>query len=319
VMNKMDSGRGELNQGEFSALGFADIIPVSALHGLGIGELLELMLDCLPDYRLPPEMEGTAIAIVGRPNVGKSTLVNAFLEEERVVVDAEPGTTRDAVDTPFRWRDKDFLLIDTAGLLKKSHSQSVISFFSLSRTVRSIDRADVVLLLLEVSQTPTRVDTHFIQMALEKGKACVIGVNKWDLARGINRKEYLRSVRESLPFALFLPVVFFSALKKQSLDSVMEACDCAVGERRREVSTGILNRVIQTAREQTAPRRLRGKQLKIYYAVQVRTAPPLFRLFVNDPSLMPPNYEHYLANRLREAFGFEGSPIRFEAKARTRE
>jgi GTP-binding protein len=318
AMNKMDSKQGEDNQGEFASLGFDAPAPVSALHGLAIGELLDLILERLPDYRLPPQTEGTNIAIVGRPNVGKSTLVNALLGEERVVVDSTPGTTRDAVDTPFPWRGKDYILVDTAGLLKKSHSQSALSRFSMSRTVRSIDRTDVVLLLLEVSQPPTRVDTHFIEMALEKGKACVIGVNKWDLARGINQRGYLQTVRDSLPFAGFLPVVFFSALKKQSLDSAMEACDYAATERRREVPTGILNRVVQQAREGTAPRRMRGKQLKIFYAVQVHSGPPLFRLFVNDPSLMPPAYEHYLSNRLREAFGFEGTPLRFELKARSR-
>jgi len=318
AMNKMDSKKGEENQGDFSEFGFVDLVAVSALHGLAIGDLLDLVLERLPDYRLPPQAEGTKIAIVGRPNVGKSTLVNAFLGEERVVVDATPGTTRDAVDTPFSWREKDFVLIDTAGLLKKSHSQSALSRFSMSRTVHSIDRADVVLLLLEVEQTPTRVDTHFIDMALEKGKACVIGVNKWDLARGINRKEYMRSVRDSLPFAGFLPVVFFSALKKQSLDEVLDACDSAASERKREIPTGILNRVVQQAREGTAPRRMKGKQLKIFYAVQVRSGPPLFRLFVNDPSLMPSAYEHYLSNRLREAFGFEGTPLRFDLKSRPR-
>lgn len=314
--NKLDSGKAAGNEAEFSALGFGDLVAVSALHGLAIGDLLDLILERLPDYRLPPKAPGTNVAIVGRPNVGKSTLVNALLGEERVVVDATPGTTRDAVDTPFQWRGKDFVLVDTAGLLKKSHSQSALSRFSMSRTVRSIDRADAVLLLLEAGQPPTRVDTHFIEMALAKGKACVLGVNKWDLARGTGRKEYLRSVRESLPFAGFLPVVFLSALKRQSLDSVMEACDYAAAERKKEVPTGILNRVIQQAREGTAPRRMKGRQLKIFYAVQVRAGPPLVRLFVNDPSLLPPAYEHYLANRLREAFGFEGTPIRFELKAR---
>lgn len=309
VMNKADGKEAEWEPGAFYRLGFEDCLLVSALHGLRVGELLDVIVEKLPSYSLPPRRRRTAIAVVGRPNVGKSTLINRLLGEERILVDEKPGTTRDTVDTLLQWGEREFLLLDTAGLLRKAHHHSAVERFSLSRTRRAISRADVVLLLLEGGTLPTRVDSSFIQIALEWGKACLIGVNKWDISGSLTTEEYQSLLQRRLPFAGFLPVIFFSALRKHALPELMEACDYVDGQRRRSVQTGILNRVLEQAQLLVSPPRREHKKFKIYYATQVKTAPPVFRLFVNDPRLLSKNYRGYLINSLRRAFGFEGVPI----------
>jgi GTPase len=234
-----------------------------------------------------------------------------------VVVDAVPGTTRDAIDTDFNWEGREYTLIDTAGLHRRTHSQSALDFFSLSRTKRGISRSDVVLLLLETPNPPTRVDANFIKLALSAGKGCILGINKWDLSGSLSKKEYQEIVRHQLRFAGFLPMVFLSGKTGEGIPGLMEAISYVDGQREQMISTGILNRVLQQAQEQVSARRRKHKSLRIFYATQVKTAPPIFRIFVNDPSILAENYERYLQNTLRRAFGFEGVPLTLVFKKRS--
>ncbi|MEA1926719.1 MAG: ribosome biogenesis GTPase Der, partial [Candidatus Auribacterota bacterium] len=288
AVNKSDNAALEMGMWDFAGLGFEEFLPISATHGLGINDLLESIIEKIPAYTPPPDAANAAIAIVGRPNVGKSTLVNRFTGEDRVVVDSLPGTTRDAVDTDIIWEGREFTLIDTAGLRRRSHSQSALDFFSLSRTRRGISRSDIVLLLLETPHPPTRVDANFIKLALTAGKGCILGINKWDLAGSLSRKEYREKVRRQLRFAGFLPLVFFSGKTGEGMGELMEAVSYVEGQRSQKISTGVLNRVIRQAQEEVSSRRRKHKSLRIFYATQVRTSPPVFRLFVNDPAILAP-------------------------------
>ncbi len=312
VVNKADNADLDLGKSDFLRLGFETCLPISALHGLGSGELLEEIVREAPPSSPDGAKSSVSVAIVGRSNVGKSTLINRLVGEDRVVVDEVPGTTRDAVDIALKWRGKEFDLIDTAGLQRKSDSQSALDLFSLSRTRRAIGRADIVLLLIEATQPPTRVDANLIKLALSKGKGCLIGINKWDLIDGASRREYQNQVRHHLAFAGFLPMLLFSALKDRSLKKILEAIDYVTDQREQVVTTGILNRVLQQAQEKVSPPRRKGKRFKIFYATQIKGGPPLFRLFVNNRRILSPNYEQYLVNCLRRAFGFDGTPLKFE-------
>lgn len=318
VMNKADGKKDRWDPESFYRLGFKNCLPVSALHGLGVGQLLDLLAGKLPSGSPPAQSPRTAIAVVGRPNAGKSTLINRLTGEERALVDEKPGTTRDTVDTSFEWGRRRFLLLDTAGILRKAHHRSAVERFSLSRTRRAISRSDVVLLLLEAGTPPTRVDSRFIRIALEEGKACLIGVNKWDISGPLTVRQWRSLLQRRLPFAGFLPVVFFSALRKHALPELMEACEYVAEQRSRSLPTGILNRVLQRAQDRSPPRRKSGRKLRIYYATQIKTAPPVFKLFVNDPRLITDNYRMYLINSLRRAFGFEGTPLKLVLTRKTR-
>ncbi len=316
VANKADNQDLELGAGEFMKLGFERCLPVSAMHGLGVNDILDAIVAAVERYPLSAGREGTSLAIVGRPNVGKSTLFNRLLGTDRVVVDDRPGTTRDAVDAGFQWEGQEFRVVDTAGLLRHNDSRSALDFFSLSRTRRGIKSSDVTLLLLETPHPPTRTDANFVKLALDSGKGCILGVNKWDLAGFLSRKKYRETVRNQLPFAGFLPIVFFSARDGKGIEDLMGTVMQVAGLRQKTVSTALLNRVLQQAQEQVPARRRKHTSLKIYYAAQTGTAPPSFRLFVNDPRLLSSNYENYLENAVRRAFGFEGVPLRFSLKRR---
>ncbi|MDP8237390.1 MAG: ribosome biogenesis GTPase Der [Candidatus Erginobacter occultus] len=316
ALNKADNPELELGESEFARLGFAPVFPISALHGLGIGELLDAVIACLPRASAPLRPRPPSLAVVGRPNVGKSTLVNRLAGSDRVVVDDRPGTTRDAVDTAIVWRSRELNLIDTAGLQRRSQGQSPLDFFSLHRTRKGIERSDVVLLLMETPEAPTRTDANFIKMALDSGKGCILGINKWDLSGRLTRREYRRTLEYKLPFAGFLPVIFFSGLTGTGLRPLMETVFLVASRRAEKISTGVLNRILSQAQEKVPGRRRKHSSLRIFYAVQTRTAPPVIRLFVNNPELLSDNYRKYLERILRAACGFEGVPIRFELRKR---
>ena len=314
VINKVDNKNLLADASEFSRLGFQEMFSVSALHGLGIGELMETIARSLPRLESVSSPLRAVIAVVGRPNVGKSTLANRLLGEERVLVDSEPGTTRDAVTAAFTWNGRPYLLIDTAGSVRKLSSRSAVERYSLSRTRGGIARADLVLLLLEKFHPPTRADAAIIRQALEQGKGCLIAVNKWDIPGDVSLRQYRQQLRDLLPYAGFLPVVFFSALTGKDIDRLLQTCEYVLAQRERKIPTPVLNRVLQIAQKQTPIPASAGKKVKVLYAVQTGASPPVFRLFISHPRLLTAAGRGYLINQLRRALGFEGVPIKLDLR-----
>lgn len=322
VVNKTDIPRPEAHY-EFYELALGDPYPVSAMHGLGIGELLDAVTAMLPEPAAEPAAEtAIRVAVVGRPNVGKSSLVNAILGEERVVVDAAPGTTRDAVDTFFRRGERAFTLVDTAGLRRKSRIDQRVERYSAGRSLGAIDRADVVVLVLDATQPVVEQDLEIARYAQERGRAFVVAVSKWDLASAtpaLHRAAGDR-LRTALRFAAYAPIVATSAKRRWGIPELLDAVAAAAAAHARRIPTGPLNRVIAAAEEAHHPPADRaGRQGKIYYATQRAAKPPTIICFVNDPELFPDEYQRYLEHRLREAFDFRGTPIRLEFRSRPRE
>jgi GTP-binding protein len=310
--NKADNERRRQDAVDFYRLGLGEPHPISALHGTGTGDLLDAILTLLPAQPAEEKAEGVKVAIVGRPNVGKSSLLNTILGQERMIVSEEPGTTRDAVDTTIQWDGQPVTFIDTAGIRRRGRIGRGVERYSVMRALRAIQRADVALLLLDAVEGVTAQDTHIAGYIVEEAKGVVILVNKWDLIDKDTKtiERYTADVRQALRFISYAPVVFVSALTGQR---VAEAVDTAlrVQEARcYRMSTAQLNRLVQDAVSRHSPPSKRGKRLKIYYATQVGTAPPSFSFFVNDPQSVHFSYRRYLENRLRGLFGFEGSPLR---------
>ncbi|MGE5588280.1 MAG: ribosome biogenesis GTPase Der [Clostridia bacterium] len=307
---------------EFFALGLGDPIPISSVHGTGIGDLLDAIIARLGEPGEEGEdteaEEAVKIAVVGRPNVGKSSLVNAILGTERSIVSPEPGTTRDAVDTPFRWRGRKFVVIDTAGLRRKARVRSAIERYSALRAERAIERCDVALLVLDASEGLAAQDVRIAGRADEAGRASVIVLNKWDL---VSKEEGARARLEKtidadLVFLSYAPRVFVSSLTGAGIQRLMLAVETAAANHARRVATSVLNEVLEEAQMRVEPPHDRGRQLKIFYGTQVGVRPPAFSFFVNDPDLVHFSYTRYLENRLREAFDFEGTPVRLSFRRR---
>ncbi len=312
--NKADNPQLDSQAAEMEEVGFP-VWPVSALHGRGIGPLLDEVV-----RRLPPAAPAAAgppsirVVVAGRPNVGKSSYINALLKEERMVVSPVPGTTRDAVEIPFRVGDaaegRRYLLVDTAGMRKRGKARTAVEKFSLLRTEASIRRSDVVILMIDAVEGPHRQDKKVGYMINEWGKGGLILVNKWDLASGVSEREYEEGLRRYMPFLSHLPVVFVSAMTGRNIDVSLEALDFVAAQLDARVGTGVLNRVLQAAVEQHRPVFRDGRPFKLYYAAQTGTRPPQFTLFVNRVKGLPGTYEAYLVNYLRRAFGFEGVVVR---------
>jgi GTP-binding protein len=322
--NKVDTERQEAGLADVHRLGIGTVFPVSAEHGRGVAELLEAAAALLP---APPEEEEEAaaagpdetvrIAIVGRPNVGKSSLVNAIAGEERVVVHAEPGTTRDAVDTLVTVGGRPYLLVDTAGLRRKGRTIEALDKLAAVMTRRSLERADLALVVLDAVDGVTAQDARIAGYAEAAGRAVILVVNKWDLVDSADRAPVLmRAIRERLPFLAHAPVVFTSAREPSGLDALFETIKRVAAEYAKEVGTGELNRALMAATTRRPPAGVRGKTLKVYYATQIGTRPPTFLLFVNDPSALHFSYERYLVSALREAFDFTGCAIRLRLRRR---
>lgn len=322
VVNKVDNETMESFVSEFSVLGFPKMFPVSATHGLGVAELLDEAVAAVgdrdPEVEPRPMQADTAlkITIVGRPNVGKSSLINRLLDDERLIVSPTPGTTRDAVDVPCQLevggRRRDCVLIDTAGIRRTKKIQEPIEFFSVRRAEESIRRSDVVILLLDAETGITAQDKKVGGKILEAGRGCVLAVNKWDLIGKPIEKEFLESVGQILFFLHFAPVIFLSAKTGFGLKRLTESIEAVAEAGKLTVATGPLNRVIGKASERRA---LSGSgRLKIRYATQKSSAPPTFVLFVNDPRLWNPAAAKYLANALHKELGFLGWPIRFDVR-----
>jgi GTPase len=313
VVNKCDNAQRRADAAAFYEIGMGDPIPISALHGTGTGDLLDrlvLALGRLPEAEVEGE-PGVRLAIVGRPNVGKSSLLNRILGEERAIVSPVPGTTRDAVDTNLEYQGVPLTLIDTAGIRRRGHIEPGVEKYSVLRALKAIDRADVVLLLIDATEGVAAQDAHIAGMALDKAKSVVLVVNKWDAVPKDDRTmvEFSTVVRQQLKFMDYVPVLFISAKTGQRVAQVLPTALRVQEERLRRIPTAELNRLVRRAADAHAPPSRSGRQLKISYASQVRTDPPTFLFHVNDPKLVHFSYRRFLENRIREAYGFVGTPL----------
>jgi GTP-binding protein len=318
VANKADNVARRETVVDFYELGLGEPIAISAYHGSGTGDLLDRVVEALPEAEEEPETEGPAIAIVGRPNVGKSRLLNALLGQERAIVSDVPGTTRDSLDTQLIWAGRPLTLIDTAGIRRRGRVEQGIERFSVIRSMRAIDRSDVVLLVIDAQEGFTAQDLHIAGYVEEQKKGIVVVVNKWDLVEKSpsSMDEYREKAREALHFMPYAPLVFISAKFGQRVQQVLETALLVVTEGQKRVSTAALNKVLREAVASHPPASKPGKWLKFYYATQADTAPPTFVFFCNDPIQVHFSYRRYLENRLRDEFGFMGTPLRLSFRGR---
>ena len=322
VVNKIDNIGMMDNIYDFYQLGMGDPIGISSVNLLNLGDMLEELCSYFPDPDAEEE-EKTAvqIAVVGKPNAGKSSLVNRILGEERVMVSDIAGTTRDAIDTRFTDNGEDFVIIDTAGIRRKrAVEQGTLERYSVVRAFSAIDRCDVAVLMIDANEGVTEQDTKIAGYIDEQGKAAIICINKWDIVEKETGtlEKYVKQVREDLKFMAYAPVLFISALTGKRTDRVLDAVRAAYAEATRRVTTGVLNDVLADAQAYLQPPATSGRRLKIYYATQQGVCPPTFVIFINDERLMQFGYQRYLENQFRKAFGFEGTPIRFILRERAK-
>lgn len=318
-VNKADNERLELESNEFYSLGMNKLFAVSAANGHGVGDILDEIVDHLPDD-IPDEVDdGTIkVAVVGRPNVGKSSFVNRLLGVERHIVSDMPGTTRDSIDSVFTHGDKSYTLIDTAGLRKKSRVKESIEYYTTLRSFRAIQRCDVALILLDANEGLNFQELKIIDEVAEAGRAMVLAVNKWDIFEKDEHsaKIYARQLQEAVPTFRYIPSIFISALSGQRVKKTLTLIDTVYAEYQKRLETSELNKFLEEAVKRQPPAAVKGKWIKFYYITQPETAPPKFVIFTNYPKLIQEAYHRYLTNRLRERFGFVGVPIRLKFKAR---
>jgi GTP-binding protein len=321
VINKIDGDKQEAGIGDFYGLGVEHLFAVSAEHNRGVGELMDEVVAALPRSGAEADDEEvTKIAVVGRPNVGKSSLVNRLLGFERVVANPTPGTTRDSVDTLFTCNRKSYLLIDTAGIRRKGKTTLKIEKYSVVDSLRSIERADVVLIVLNAEEGVTEQDSKIAGYAYEAGRGCIFVVNKWDTLTKDNASlgAFVERIRMEFKYLPFAPILFVSAQTGQRIGKIIPEVDSVMAQYTRRVSTGELNKVFSEAVTEHPPPLFQGKRVKLFYATQVSIRPPTFIVFANRTDAIHFSYERYLANRLREAFGFTGTPLRLMFKGRER-
>lgn len=315
VCNKVDNpGQPPMEVYEFYNLGLGDPMMVSSIHGLGVGDLLDAVSEHFPESDdTPDDEEITHIAIVGKPNAGKSSLVNRLLGEDRVIVSDIAGTTRDAIDSQLVRNGKKYVLIDTAGMRKRGKIDENVERYSVVRALTSIERADVCVIMIDATEGVTEQDTKIAGYVHEQGKAAVFAVNKWDLIEKETNtmKNFKDNLLEGFNFMMYAESIFISAKTGQRVNDLFEMVDLAVEENKKRISTGLLNDVINDAIAMVQPPSDKGKRLKIYYGTQASVKPPTFVLFVNDSDLAHYSYIRYLENKIRAAFGFKGTPIKF--------
>jgi GTPase len=318
AVNKADSVQRRENAFEFYELGLGEPIAISSYHGNGTGDLLDRIVENLPEAEEEIETEGPRIAIVGRPNVGKSRLLNALLGQERAIVSDVPGTTRDSLDTQIQWEGEPVTLIDTAGIRRRGRVEQGIERVSVMRSMRAIDRADVVVLVIDATEDFTAQDLHIAGYVEEQKKGLVVVVNKWDLIEKDHSTmdEYRARAQRELDFMSYAPVVFISAKLGQRVGQVLEMALTVLKEREKRVSTAALNKMLKDAVLKHQPPSRPGKWLKFFYATQADVSPPTFIIFCNDPKQIHFSYRRYIENELREAFGFEGTPLRISFRSR---
>lgn len=318
AVNKIDDNHLLSNIYEFYSLGVGDPIAVSGIHGIGIGDMLDALVKTFPEKNRR-EYEGiTSFAFIGRPNVGKSSLVNAILNEDRTIVSNIEGTTRDAIDTPFKHDGKEYVVIDTAGIRKRGKVYENIEKYSVLRAMSAIERSDVVCVVLDGETGIREQDKHVAGYAHEAGKGIIILYNKWDCVEKDSHTqiEIEKKIRNEFIYLGYAPILFVSALKKQRIHQILPLIDEVHDYSLMRIQTNVLNEVIMDAQLMTPPPTHNGKRLRIYYASQVSVAPPTFVLFVNDPELMHFSYRRFLENKLREAFNFTGTTLRIIARER---
>lgn len=320
VVNKVDSFQKYMaDVYEFYNLGIGDPIPVSAASRLGIGDMLDEVVAHFPEHADGGEVDDRPkIAIVGKPNVGKSSIINRLTGNNRVIVSDMAGTTRDAIDTDICWNGKEYVFIDTAGLRRKNKIKEELERYSIIRTVTAVERADVVVVVIDAMEGVTEQDAKIAGIAHERGKGIVIAVNKWDAIEKNDKTiyEFTRRVREVLSFMPYAEIVFISAETGQRLPKLFEIIDMVIENQTLRIQTGVLNEIIMEAVAIQQPPSDRGRRLKIFYVTQVSVKPPTFVVFVNDKELMHFSYTRYLENRIRDAFGFKGTSLKFIIRER---
>lgn len=324
AINKADSPKQEMEIFEFYNLGIGEPIPVSAANHLGLGDLLDAVVEKFPEtsaYGEDGNEDEIKVALIGRPNVGKSSIFNTLVGEERSIVSDVAGTTRDAIDTPVIREGQKFLFIDTAGMRRKARIDEPIEKYSIIRSLRAVDRSDVVLMVIDAIDGITEQDKKIAGYAHEAGKGIVLVVNKWDLYDKDNTStlRYTENLRRELVFMQYAPVVFVSAMTKQRIHRLPEVIHYVAEQNAMRISTSVLNQVVEDAIAINPPPTEKGQRLKILYATQVKIKPPTFVIFVNEPEIMHFSYQRYLENKLREAFGFEGTPLQMFIRGKNEE
>lgn len=298
---------------EFYNLGIGEPHPVSSTGKLGIGDMLDEVTALFTSGTDDKEDERPRIAIVGKPNVGKSSIINKILGENRVIVSDIAGTTRDAIDTSVKWQDKEYVFIDTAGLRRKNKIKEEIERYSILRTVSAVERADVVVLVIDATEGVTEQDAKIAGIAHDRGRGMVIAVNKWDAVEKDNNsvKEYTKKIKNTLSFMPYAEILFISAKTGQRIPKLFDGLEVAIQNHSLRIATGVLNEILTEAVALQQPPSDKGRRLKIYYMTQVSVKPPAFVVFVNDKKLMHFSYTRYIENKIREAFGFTGTPLKF--------
>ncbi|MBO6194721.1 MAG: ribosome biogenesis GTPase Der [Bacilli bacterium] len=314
AINKVDNSKAKDNVYDFYELGFEHYIEISAEHGIGFDNLLDEVIKDFNDQDLEFDDDRIKFSIIGRPNVGKSSLVNALLREERVIVSDEAGTTRDSIDTVFKYDKKEYVVIDTAGMRKKGKVYEAVEKYSLLRSMKSIDRSDVCVIVINAEEGIIEHDKHIASYALEAGKPMVLVVNKWDLMKDTDIKTFTKEVRGEFQFLTYVPIVFLSAKEGTRVHTLMPEIIKVYNNSKRDLKTSVLNNVIRDAYDLNPAPSYKGRRLKIYYAVQVGVSPIRINLFVNDKGLVHFSYPRYLENKLRENFDLEGTPIELQFK-----
>jgi GTP-binding protein len=313
AVNKVDHRKHEQELFEFAVVGVENIYPISAEHGDGVADLLDDLVSDLPMADVPEALGSTIrVAVVGRPNVGKSSLINKLLRSTRCIVSDIPGTTRDAIDTSLEFNGKNFLLVDTAGIRRKGRTKQVLDKFSVIMALKALDRCDIAVILVDGSEGITDQDATIAGYAYERGRGCVIAVNKWDLtkAREITIEDIERQVKDKFKFLDFAPVMVLSAKTGRGVDKLLPQVELICAEYARSIPTGRLNECLERAVAKNPISSHRGKFVKIFYSVQIKNRPPTFKCFINYPQGIHFSYERYLVNSLREMFGFSGTPVR---------
>ena len=318
AVNKIDDAHLKNNVYEFYSLGLGDPIPVSGAHGVGIGDILDKIVSYIPEDEDTEDSDEIKFSIIGQPNVGKSSLCNAILNEERVIVSNIEGTTRDAIDTPFKRNERDYVVIDTAGLKKRGKIYEAIDKFAALRALRAIDNSDIALLVIDGEKGISEQDKHVVGYAVEAKKAIILVVNKWDLVKKDNntQAEFTKNIRKEFKFLDYAPVIYLSALNKTKVNDLFSLINQVYESYIFQIKTSVLNEIIQEAQMMNESPDFNGGRVRIYYAQQVASKPLTIALFVNDPHFMHFSYMRYIENRIRESFELMGSPINLVLRKR---